>query len=52
LIQAGIKEVVGPRRTFKGEGAGKHYSIDHAEHMLKEAGVLVTYIDIDYPLEP
>ena len=39
LIQAGIKEIIGPNRPFDGKGAGKHYSIDHADIMLKEAGV-------------
>jgi dCMP deaminase len=39
LIQAGIKEVIGPNRQWTGQGAGKHYSIEHAEHMLAEAGV-------------
>ena len=40
LIQAGIKEIVGPNRPFSGKGAGKHYSIDHADVMLREAGVI------------
>ena len=39
LIQAGIKEIIGPNRAFTGQGAGKHYSIEHAEEMLAEAGV-------------
>lgn len=39
LIQAGIKEIVGPNRPFSGKGAGMHYSIDHADIMLREAGV-------------
>lgn len=39
LIQAGIKEIIGPNRAFAGKGAGKHYSIDHADIMLREAGV-------------
>jgi len=51
LIQAGIKEVIGPNRTFSGKGAGKHYSIDHAETMLHEAGVKVRYIEVGN-LEP
>jgi dCMP deaminase len=46
LIQAGIKEVIGPNRVFKGKGAGKHYSIDHAEVMLREAGVRVRVFDL------
>ena len=40
LIQAGIKEIIGPNRVFDGKGAGKHYSIDHADVMLREAGVI------------
>ena len=40
LIQAGIKEIIGPNRLFGGKGAGKHYSIDHADVMLREAGVI------------
>jgi dCMP deaminase len=40
LIQAGIKEIIGPNRPFGGKGAGTHYSIDHADVMLKEAGVI------------
>lgn len=39
LIQAGIKEIIGPDRAFGGKGAGKHYSIDHADIMLQEAGI-------------
>lgn len=39
LIQVGIKEIIGPDRAFSGKGAGKHYSINHADIMLKEAGV-------------
>ena len=39
LIQAGIKEIIGPNRTFTGKGAGKHYSISHTDVMLREAGV-------------
>ena len=46
LIQAGIKEVIGPNRKFAGVGAGKHYSIEHAEQMLNEAGVRVRYFDL------
>jgi dCMP deaminase len=46
LIQAGIKEVIGPNRKFTGAGAGKHYSIDHAETMLREAGVRIRYFDL------
>ena len=52
LIQAGIKEIVGPNRKWKGVGAGKHYSIDHADEMLYEAGVKVTYLDFPGDLEP
>jgi dCMP deaminase len=47
LIQAGITEIIGPNRTFSGKGAGKHYSIDHAEVMLKEAGVTTRIAKID-----
>jgi hypothetical protein len=46
LIQAGIKEVIGPNRPWTGKGTGKHYSIDHAEVMLREAGVRVRYFDL------
>ena len=46
LIQAGIKEVIGPNRPWTGKGTGKHYSIDHAEVMLREAGVKIRYFDI------
>ena len=46
LIQAGIKEVIGPNRPFAGVGAGKHYSIEHAEQMLREAGVKVRVWDM------
>jgi hypothetical protein len=49
LIQAGIKEVIGPNRPFAGKGAGKHYSIEHAEVMLREAGVKVRVWDM--PME-
>ena len=41
LIQAGIREIIGPNRPFTGVGAGVHYHIDHAELMLREAGVSV-----------
>ena len=40
LIQSGIKEIIGPNRAFGGKGAGTHYSIDHSDVMLKEAGVI------------
>lgn len=46
LIQAGIKEIIGPNRPFTGKGAGKYYSIDHAEVMLAEAGVRVRVFDL------
>ena len=46
LIQAGVKEVIGPNRVWQGKGAGKHYSIDHAEVMLREAGVRVRVFDL------
>jgi len=52
LIQAGIKEVIGPERKWKGAGAGRHYSIDHAEEMLREAGVKITYINVGMDFEP
>ena len=51
LIQVGIKEIIGPNRAFKGKGAGKHYSIDHAEEMLKEAGVKIRYFDLPKELD-
>lgn len=41
LIQAGIREIIGPNRPFTGVGAGVHYHIDHAELMLQEAGVRI-----------
>lgn len=40
LIQAGIKEIIGPNKPFQGVGAGVHYHINHATLMLKEAGVI------------
>ncbi len=52
MIQAGIKEVIGPNRKFTGKGAGEHYSIDHAEQMLREAGVKIRYYEIDRSLDP
>ena len=52
LIQVGVKEIVGPNRKFKGVGAGKHYSIEHADQMLYEAGVKVRYVNFDGELEP
>jgi dCMP deaminase len=52
IIQAGIKEVIGPDRIWKGVGAGKHYSIDYAVDMLREAGVKVTYIDVGFNFDP
>jgi dCMP deaminase len=52
LIQVGVKEIVGPNRKFKGVGAGKHYSIEHADQMLHEAGVKVRYVNFDGELEP
>lgn len=52
LIQAGVREVIGPNRAFSGKGAGVHYSIDHAEEMLKEAGVIITRLDFPGNLEP
>ena len=52
LIQAGIKEVIGPNRVFQGKGAGKHYSIDHAEEMLTEAGVRIRVFDLPPELLP
>lgn len=47
LIQAGITEIIGPDKVFSGKGAGTHYSIDHSEVMLLEAGVKtrIAYID-------
>ena len=44
LIQAGIKEIIGPNRPFDGKGAGKHYSIDHADVMLKERRKLILIV--------
>ena len=52
LIQAGIKEIIGPNRTFTGKGAGKHYSISHSEEMLEEAKVKTRYINLPPELEP
>jgi dCMP deaminase len=52
LIQVGIKEIIGPDRKFAGKGAGKHYSIDHSDVMLEEAGVIVRYARFDGELEP
>ena len=52
LIQVGIKEIIGPDRKFAGKGAGKHYSIDHSDVMLEEAGVIVRYAKFDGELEP
>ena len=51
LIQAGIKQVIGPERTWKGVGTGKHYSIDYSDEMLREAGVKVTYIDVGFDFD-
>jgi dCMP deaminase len=52
LIQAGVREVIGPNRAFSGKGAGVHYSIDHAEEMLAEAGVFVRTLQMDIALSP
>jgi len=52
LIQVGIKEIIGPNRKFKGAGAGKHYSIEHSEQMLHEAGVKIRYANFSGELEP
>jgi len=52
LIQVGVKEVIGPNRVWQGAGAGKHYSIDHAEIMLQEAGIKIRYIDCDMEFDP
>ena len=51
LIQAGVREVIGPNRVFQGKGAGKHYSIDHAEVMLREAGVRIRVFDLPPDLQ-
>lgn len=40
LIQAGIKEVIGPDRLFTGKGAGINYSISHQGIMFKECGII------------
>lgn len=50
LIQAGIVEIIGPNRKFSGAGAGKHYSINHAEVMLQEAGVATRLVNIESEL--
>jgi dCMP deaminase len=50
LIQSGIKEIIGPNRAFGGKGAGKHYSIDHADILLKEAGVGQRVYELDAKL--
>lgn len=52
LIQVGIKEIIGPNRVFSGKGAGKHYSIDHAEQMLYEANVRSRYVHFDMEFDP
>jgi len=52
FIQVGIKEIIGPNRVFSGKGAGKHYSIDHSEQMLYEAGVATRYIKFDMEFDP
>jgi len=52
LIQVGIREIIGPNRVFSGKGAGKHYSIDHSEQMLYEAGVNARYIKFDIEFDP
>jgi len=52
LIQVGIKEIIGPDRKFKGKGAGKHYSIEHSDQMLYEAGVKIRYVNFEGELEP
>lgn len=46
LIQAGIRELVGLNRPFTGKGAGTHYHINHAEIMLKEAGVVRRIVEM------
>jgi len=40
LIQCGISEVIGPDRLFTGKGKNNHYSIDHSDVMLREAGII------------
>jgi dCMP deaminase len=52
LIQVGIKEIIGPNRVFSGKGAGTHYSIDHAEQMLYEAGVHSRYVHFNMEFDP
>jgi dCMP deaminase len=52
LIQVGIREIIGPNRVFSGKGAGKHYSIDHAEQMLYEAGVNMRYVNFNMEFDP
>ena len=47
LIQVGIKEVIGPDKSFTGKGAGKHYSIEYSEMMLDEANIKVRVIPMD-----
>jgi dCMP deaminase len=44
LIQVGVKEIIGPDKPFTGKGAGKHYSVQHAEMMLDEVGIKVRVI--------
>lgn len=41
LIQAGVKEIVGPNRPFTGAGNGVHYHLSESGTMLAEAGVVV-----------
>lgn len=46
LIQAGIREIIGPNIPFGGAGAGKHYHVDEiSKQMLKESGVKIRVID-------
>lgn len=52
LIQAGVKQIVGPNRKWSGVGTGKHYLLEYTNEMLREAGLNIRYVEYDGALEP
>ncbi len=45
LIQAGVKEIIGPDIPFPGVGAGVHYHLNESMIMLKESNVLLRTVE-------
>jgi hypothetical protein len=45
LIQAGIREIIGPAIPFPGSGNGTHYHTSYADIMCGEAGVIIRTVE-------